>query len=99
VGIRPANLELHIDQLILHDVDSLQRRRIAAAIEQALTQMFAEQGVPRDLSAEAVTIDSSTIHIHTGASADVIGAQVAQSIYSQIGGNQPPAGQAGRNTK
>jgi hypothetical protein len=92
-------LELHIDQLILHDVDSLQRRRIAAAIEQALTQMFAEQGVPGDLNTAAVTIDSSTIHIGTGASADVIGAQVAQSIYRQIGGNPQPTDQAGPNTK
>ncbi len=89
MGIKHANVELHIDELVLYDVDVAQRHAVAAAIEQALTQLFAEQGVPGDLNAETLSVDASTIRVSAGARADAIGAQVAQSIYHQIAGGQP----------
>jgi hypothetical protein len=93
-----ANLELHIDKLVLHDLDLAQRHRLAAAIERALTQMFAERGVPGDLNAETLAIDASTIQVSAGAKADAIGAQVAQSIYSQIANSHPQTSLTEQNT-
>lgn len=98
MGIKHANVELHIDELVLYDVDVAQRQRVAAAIEQALTQMLAEQGMPGDLNAGTLAIDANTIQVSAGAKADAIGAQVAQSIHSQIAGSQPQTSLTGRNT-
>ncbi len=98
MGIKHANVELHIDDLVLYDVDVTQRQAVAAAIEQALTQMFAEQGVPGDLNAETLSVDASTIRVSAGAKADAIGAQVAQSIYEQIAGSQSQTNLTQRNT-
>ena len=98
MGIKHANVELHIDELVLHDVDVAQRQRVVAAIEQALTQMFAEQGVSGNLNAETLAIDANTIQVSAGAKADAIGAQVAQSIYSQIANSQSQTSLTERNT-
>jgi hypothetical protein len=84
MGINHVNIDLHINQLSLHDVDAAQRPRVAAAIEQALTLLLAGQGGSRDWSAETFTIVTSTIQVSAGAKAEAIGAQVAQSIYQQI---------------
>jgi hypothetical protein len=99
VGINRANLELHIDKLVLHDLDLAQRHRLAAAIERALTQMFTERGVPGNLNAETLALDVSTIQVSPSAKADVIGAQVAQSIYRQIAGSQSQTSLTERDTK
>ncbi len=89
MGLKRANVEVHIDQLVLYDMDATRRQRVAAAIEQALTQMLAEQGSSHDWSAETLTIDASMIQVSPNAKADAVGAQVAQSVYQQIVGDQP----------
>ena len=99
MGMNRANLELHIDQLVLHDLDLAQRLQLAAAIERALVQLFAERGMPGNLNAETLALDVSTIQVRPGAKADAIGAQVAQTIYSQIAGSQPQASLTEQGTK
>ncbi len=84
MGMMQANVELHIDRLVLYDVDVAQRGRVATAIEQALTQLFAERGAPAGWNAETLAIDASVIHVSADAKADAIGAQVAQAIYNQF---------------
>ena len=94
-----ANIELRIEHLILHDVPAHQRHQIAAAIERALTQLLADQGLPGDRSNHALTLDSSLIEISAGTQPDAIAAQVAQSIYSQMAPGQSLTGVTGRSNR
>jgi hypothetical protein len=98
MGVKPANVELHIDQLVLYDMDATQRQRVAAAIEQALTQMLAEYGAAQEWGVEALAIDASLIQVPAGAKAEAIGAQVAQSVYGQIAGSPAALSPVGLNT-
>lgn len=78
-----ANLELHIEELILHGFPPGRRGVIAAAIEQELTRLFAEQGVPAALAqAGAIPrLDGGSFETAAGAMPADIGRQVAQAIY------------------
>jgi hypothetical protein len=98
MGVKHGNVELHIDQLVLYDMDAMQRQRVAAAIEQALRQMLSEHGVTQEWSAEALAIDASLIQVPAGAKAEAIGAQVAHSVYGQIAGSSVASSPVERNT-
>ena len=92
------NVELAIEQLILHDLPTGQRRRIAAAIEQELARLFAERGVPPGLAARgsAIPIDAADVAVAPGLRPDAIGTRVAESIYSTLANTQP-VGKPGRS--
>lgn len=83
----PTNLELHLEELILHDFPHSQRYHIAAAIEQELTRLFTEQGVPPSLTrgGQVAQIDGGTFNVPSNAAPNAIGAQVAQAIYEGFG--------------
>jgi hypothetical protein len=80
------NLELHIEELILHHVPPHQQDLIGAAIEQELTRLFSEQGVPPTLAkgGQMGQIDGGAFNVAPNATADAIGSQVAQAIYGGI---------------
>lgn len=46
----PENIELHIEKLVLHGFAPGAHSRIGEAVQQELTRLFLEQGVPRSLS-------------------------------------------------
>jgi hypothetical protein len=79
------NLQLHIEQLVLHGFGT-DRHRIAAALQQELTRLLTEQGIPPALanSSEIPHINISANQIPAGAKAETIGTQLAQSIYSKL---------------
>jgi hypothetical protein len=43
--MKPVNLELHVEELVLHGFAPGDRYRIGEALERTLTQLFVEQGV------------------------------------------------------
>jgi hypothetical protein len=95
-----ANLELSIDQLILPDLPLVHRERVAAAIEQELARLWAEQGSPPGLDAGApITLNASSVQAAAGARPEAIGAQVARSIYSSLAGSEGPPGLPGGSTE
>ncbi len=81
---KAANIELRIEELILHDLPYDQRHRVAAAIEQALVHLLTERGVPADYQEGMPPIDTAAIGVNPRLSAESIGQQVAQSVYAQI---------------
>ena len=81
-----ANIELKIEELILHDLPYDQRHRVAAAIEQALTRLLAERGVPSSFTAALPPINVGTIRVNPNLSPESMGMQVAGSIYGQLAG-------------
>ena len=82
------NLELHIEELILHGFPVSDRHLISTAMQQELSRLFAEQGIPRSFtqSSEVPQLNAGTIQVTPTMKPDAIGVQIAQSIY---GGFQP----------
>ena len=87
------NIQLQIEQLVLDGIPYSQRRRVAAALEQALTQLLTEQGLPAGWQGDALpTIGPIDVSGHSRP--ETIGQQVAQSVYQQL--SQPaPTGPTG----
>jgi hypothetical protein len=89
-----ANLELTIDRLLLPELPPSQRARIVQVIEQELARLWAERGIPAGVSGESLTLESVSLELPAGASAQVIGVQAAQSIYGELAGASSPATKA-----
>lgn len=81
--MRPKNIELHIEELVLHGFAKGDRYRIAEAVERELTRLFAEKGVPNSLSkgGEIERFDGGAFEMRQGSKAETIGAQVARAVY------------------
>jgi hypothetical protein len=80
------NVDLHIDQLILHGFDPADRDRMAKALERELVRLLAEQGVPPALvqRGQVGAIESGEFEVAPEADADAIGTQVARKIYGVL---------------
>ena len=78
------NIELHIEQLVLHGFRPNDRYRIGKAVELELTRLFTEQGISYSMSkgGEFTRLDSGTFNIAPSSKAEAIGSQVAQSVYA-----------------
>jgi len=81
---RDANIELQIEELVLHDLPYDQRHRVAAAIEQALTRLLAEHGLPAGFQEGMPPLSAAPVGVNPRLSAESIGQQVAQSVYVQL---------------
>lgn len=84
------NIELHIEQLVLHGFRPNDRYRIGKAVELELTRLFTEQGVLPSLAkdGEFARLDGGTFNIALSSKAEVIGSQVAQSVYKNMSASQ-----------
>ena len=83
----PYNIELHIEELVLHGFAPKDRRAISAAIQHELTRLFAEQGIHPSLARgyHAAKLDGGAFNIKSGAKPESMGTQVAQSLYGGLG--------------
>lgn len=90
MGLNRPIIDLHIDELILRDVSYAQRRRIAAAIEQELTRLLTERGVPPSLARGGFVpyLKLEDIQVAASAKPAAIGNQIAQHIYGNLVGGQ-----------
>lgn len=80
------NIELHIEELILHGFAPSDRYLIGAAVEQELTKLFAEQGVPPSLAhgGEMARLDAGTFQLAMDSKANAVGIQIAQAVYGGL---------------
>lgn len=85
--MRRANLELHIEELVLHGFAPGDRRRIGDAVERELARLFAAEA-PRALAqgAEIERLDAGSFRAAQGSTPEAIGAQIAQALYGGLGG-------------
>jgi hypothetical protein len=94
-----ANVELHIDELVLHGLPAWQRERIAAAVEAGLGRLLEEGGLPPSLAdggtLPQVSVDD--LQVPAGAQPGVVGEQIAGSIYSSLAGTETQPGWTGRS--
>lgn len=84
--MKPANIELHIEELALHGFAPSDRYRIGEAVERELARLFAGQGAPPSLvqSDEHARLDGGEFKVERSSKATAIGAQVAQAIYGGL---------------
>ncbi len=83
---RKANLDLHIEELILHDLPYSQRGRIAAAIEAELARLLTERGVPESWCSDMPAIDAGAVDVSPHLPAEALGRQVAETVYAGFAG-------------
>ena len=84
--MKPANVELHIEELILHGFAPADRYRIGASIERELARLFSASDVPPSFAQniEVDRLDGGAFQVAPGARAETIGAQVAQAVYGEL---------------
>jgi hypothetical protein len=94
MGLR-ADLELHIEDLVLEGFQPGDRRRIGYALVAELERLLGDRGVPesigRDLEIEVA--DGGELDLAPGSKADAIGSQVAGAVYGGLSrwtGDQKP---------
>lgn len=80
------NVELHIEELILHGFAPGDRHRIGESIESELARLFAEQGVPPSLmqNIELERVDTGSFSVAQDSKVETVGAQVAQMMYGGL---------------
>lgn len=87
MDLNRANLEFHIDELVLHGFAPGDQVTIGAAMQQELSRLFSVYGVPRSLGQDVAVprLNGGTVAIGPGMRADAVGVQVAQSLYGGFG--------------
>lgn len=85
--MKPGNIELRIDELVLHGFESADHRHIGEAVERELARLFVEEGVPPSLVREAGIdrVDGGTFEAQPGSGAEAIGAHLARAVYRGLG--------------
>ena len=80
------NVELHIEELVLHGFPPGDRHRIGDAVERELSRLFAERGVPHSLvqGGEVAHLDSGAFEMARGTEPAVIGGRVARTVYEGL---------------
>jgi hypothetical protein len=86
MDVTPGNLELHIEELVLHGFEMGDRYRIGEAVQQELSRLFVEQGVPPSLAqgGEVGRLDGGRFEMAEGMQVGAIGSQIALSIYGGL---------------
>jgi hypothetical protein len=84
--MRPTNVELHIEELVLHGFEPGDRYRIGDATERELARLFTEQATPPSLTqrSEVPRLDGGTFEVAPSSRAEAIGVQVAQAVYEGL---------------
>jgi hypothetical protein len=81
------NIELHIDELILHGFAPADRVPIGEAVRHELTRLLMEQGMLQRFGGggEAAELRGDAIRIDHGAKPEMVGKQVAAAVYRRLG--------------
>ncbi|EPY05765.1 hypothetical protein PAALTS15_18233 [Paenibacillus alvei TS-15] len=77
------SIELHIEELVLHDFPVRDHSRIGTAIERELMRLCIEQGVPPELlrGGELGDIAPGSFHMNQGVMPEAIGRKIAHAVY------------------
>jgi hypothetical protein len=81
-----THLELHIEQLVLHGFEPRDRARMGTVVQQELTRLFAEQGIPPSFERGGAIshLDAGTVERSSDAKPDAIAIQIARAIYGGL---------------
>ena len=78
-----SSIRIHIDELVLHGFDNGESHRIAAAVQQELSRLMREQGVPQSVRTPMalVRLDAGAIRIRAASMATTTGSEIGRAIY------------------
>lgn len=84
--MKNANIDLTIDQLVLEGIDPRYGQRVGQALQAELTRLFQKRGIPDAFSKQidVQAIDAGALQANPTNSPDLIGIQIAQSLYSGL---------------
>jgi hypothetical protein len=84
--MKPKNIELHIEELVLEGLEGSDHRIIGEAVERELSRLFAEQGVPPSLEngGKIDNLDGGAFEMTPGSRAEVVGSRVARTVYGGL---------------
>jgi len=84
----PHNIEVHIEELVLHGFAAKDRYAIGEAVQYELQRLFAGRGMPELPAAgyELARLNGGSFTVKHGAKAQAIGTQVAQAVYAGLSG-------------
>jgi len=77
------NLEMEIEDLVLHGFPGMDKDRIARAVQMELERLITEGGVPASLQegGDIARLEGGSFQVAPDLSAEEVGAQVARAIY------------------
>ncbi len=82
--VMKQNIDLYIEELVLHGFDHVNRHLIGAAVQGELTRLLTEQGLPSSLShsGDHARLKGGTFNMTPNSKVEAIGAGVARSVYT-----------------
>lgn len=86
------NIELHIEELVLHGFAHSDRWGIGEAVERELSRLFIENDFLPSLedNTHIHNLNGGEFAVAQGAKADIIGTLIAQSVYKGINASSNP---------
>lgn len=77
------NIELHIEELVLHCFSGHNVYQIGGTLEREITRLLQEQGLPAGFSVAANVgrLNAGSFHLQAGAKAAAVGNNIANSVY------------------
>jgi hypothetical protein len=79
--MNPREIEVHIEELVLHGFPPSARRQIGDALESELRELLAARGVPAAWLSSPDRIEAGAIGATRLTKSAVTGAQVANAVY------------------
>ena len=86
MGMKPRNIELNVEELVLHGFSPGDRYRIGEVVERELVHMIAERDLPSSLAdgGKIDHLDGGAFEAAQGSRPEEIGLQVAQAVYRGV---------------
>lgn len=77
------NIELHIEELVLHGFTGYNAYDISEAVQLEITRLLQERGLPTNLPVKANIehLDAGNFSLQPGAKAKSVGNHIARSVY------------------
>jgi hypothetical protein len=85
--MKPRDIELHIDEIVLDGLPQVDRARFGGALQSELTRLIAERGLPQSLQQGGVIsqLNGGQFEVAPGSTEKAIAGQVARSVYGGFG--------------
>lgn len=99
--MRPANVDLRIEEMVLHGLAPGNRYCISDAAERELARLFAEKGVPPSVmkGGEIAELDGGALEVARDSKAEAVGTQIAQTVYRSLTQGPQASGSGRKSTQ
>lgn len=83
MDMKKQNIELHIEELVLHGFSPGDRYNIARAVERELSMLIGDKGVSQDFvnNGEIERLDGGSFQVLSDSKPESTGAQIARAVY------------------